>query len=122
MLEYRHLHTRYVKKTLYCCYSLENTVSGAKSGWITDTQWLDTDLSSNLRHAYRVKARNGDSVETAFSDAVEKYSAIENPDGVVFGAITTSSIQVRSENTPSGLNQGQSGLRFENLTAGRMSP
>jgi hypothetical protein len=22
MLEYRHLHTRYVKKTLYCCYSL----------------------------------------------------------------------------------------------------
>ena len=23
MLEYRHLDTRYVKKTLYCCYSLE---------------------------------------------------------------------------------------------------
>jgi len=22
MLEYRHLGTRYIKKTLYCCYSL----------------------------------------------------------------------------------------------------
>jgi len=105
--------------TQYWC---ENTVSGANSGWITDTQWLDTDLSSNVKHSYRVKARNGDEVETAFSDVVEKYAVIENPEGVVFGAITTSSIQVRSENTPSGLNQGQSGLRFENLTAGRMSP
>ncbi len=105
--------------TQYWC---ENTVSGAKSGWITDTQWLDTDLSSNIRHAYRVKARNGDGVETAFSDVVEKFSEIENPKGVVFGTITTTSIQVRSENTPSGLNEGQSGLRFENLTAGRMSP
>ncbi len=99
----------------------ENLVSGASSGWITSIQWLDTDLAPNVRYAYRVKARNGDDVETAFCDTIQKYSAIESPADIVFGAITPISIQVRSENTPSGLERGESGLRFENLTAGRSS-
>jgi len=30
MLEYRHLDTRYVKKTLYCCYSLEKSTDFAE--------------------------------------------------------------------------------------------
>jgi len=102
-------------------YWSENIISSASSGWIASTQWLDTDLSPNARYSYRVKARNGDGVETAFSETANKYSAIENPKGIIFGAITSNSIQVRSENTPSGLNQGESGLRFENMTAGRMS-
>lgn len=99
----------------------QNSVSSANSGWITNTHWLNADLSPNVRYTYQVKARNGDGVETAFSDAVDKFSAIENPTDIVFGAITANSIQVRSENTPSGLDQEQSGLRFENMTAGRMS-
>ncbi len=102
-------------------YWCENIASGANSGWITDNQWLDTDLSPNVRYSYHVKARNGDGVETVFSETIQKYSAIEKPTRLVFGAITTNSIQVRSENTPSNLDQGQSGLRFENITAGRMS-
>ena len=102
-------------------YWCQNFVSGINSGWITNTHWLDADLSPNVRYTYQVKARNGDSVETVFSDPVDKFSAIENPTDIVFGAITTNSIQVRSENTPSGLDRGQSGLRFENMTAGRMS-
>ncbi|MHC4510660.1 MAG: fibronectin type III domain-containing protein, partial [Planctomycetota bacterium] len=104
--------------TQYWC---ANTTSSSNSGWITTAQWLDADLSPNVRYAYHVKARNGDAVETAFSATIEKYSAIENPEGIAFGAITTNSIQVRSENTPSGLDRAQSGLRFENLTAGRTS-
>ncbi|MBN2183390.1 MAG: hypothetical protein JW715_15880 [Sedimentisphaerales bacterium] len=102
-------------------YWCENTVLGSKSGWITDNQWLDTDLSPNAKYSYHVKARNGDGIETAFSETIHKYSAIEEPQSIVFGTITTDSIQVRSENTPSGLDQAQSGLRFENITAGRMS-
>jgi len=102
-------------------YWCENSVSGANSGWITDNQWLDTDLSPNVRYSYHVKARNGDGVETAFSEIIQKYSAIEKPRRLEFGAITTNSIQIRSENVPSNLDQGQSGLRFENITAGRMS-
>ncbi len=102
-------------------YWCQNSVSGANSGWITNTNWLDADLSPNVRYTYQVKARNGDRLETAFTEAVNKYSAIENPTDIVFGTITANGIQVRSENTPSGLDQGQSGLRFENMTAGRMS-
>jgi len=102
-------------------YWCRNSVSGANSGWITNTHWLDADLSPNVKYTYQVKARNGDSVETIFSEPVDKFSAIENPTDIVFGTITANSIQVRSENTPSGLDQGQSGLRFENMTAGRMS-
>jgi len=100
----------------------ENALSGAASGWITAGQWLDTDLAPNVQYAYHVRARNGDGVETDFCETVRKYSAVEDPAGIVFGAITPAGIQVRSENTPSGLDRGQSGLRFENMTAGRMSP
>ncbi|OHB64105.1 MAG: hypothetical protein A2168_03525 [Planctomycetes bacterium RBG_13_50_24] len=102
-------------------YWCQNSISGVNSGWITETNWLDADLSPNVKSTYQVRARNGDGVETAFSDPVDKYSAIENPTDIAFGAITANSIEVRSENTPSGLDRGQSGLRFENMTAGRMS-
>ena len=102
-------------------YWCQNSISSANSGWITNTHWLDADLSPNVRYTYQVKARNGDGVETAFSDPVDKFSAIENPTDIVFGAITPNSIEVHSENTPSGLDREQSGLRFENMTAGRMS-
>jgi hypothetical protein len=104
--------------TEYWCW---NSVSGANSGWITNNHWLDANLSPNVKYTYQVKARNGDGTETAFSEPVDKFSAIETPTDVVFGNITVNSIQVRSENTPSGLGRGQSGLRFENMTAGRMS-
>lgn len=104
--------------TQYWC---QNTITGADSGWITNTQWLNTDLSPNVQYGHRVKARNGDDLETAFSATVHSYSAIEAPTGVVFGAVTASRIQVRSENTPSGLDRGQSGLWLENVTTGQTS-
>ncbi|MFC1781191.1 fibronectin type III domain-containing protein, partial [Planctomycetota bacterium] len=105
----------------YTQYWCQNTVSSKNSGWKTNKQWLNTDLPANTRYSYQIKARNGNGVETEFSDTVQKFSAIENPTDVTFGAITANSIQVRSENTPSGLDRENSGLRFENITAGRMS-
>jgi len=105
--------------TQYWC---ENTVSGKSSGWTTSTQWLDTGLSANVRYTYRVKARNGDGAETAYCAATSVYSAIETPTGVVPGTITTNSVQVQSRNTPSGLDRGESGLWFENVTTGQTSP
>jgi hypothetical protein len=104
--------------TQYWC---QNTVKGGNSGWITGTQWLDTGLSPNVKYTYRVKARNGDGVETALSAEVSRYSAIETPTGIVFGTITPNSIQVRSANTPSGLSLGESGLWLENVTTGQTS-
>jgi predicted outer membrane repeat protein len=104
--------------TLYWC---QNTTKGTNSAWMTGAQWLDTGLSPNVQYSYRVKARNGDAVETAFSATVRSYSAVETPTGVVFGPVTPTSIQVRSQNTPSGLDQGQSGLWIENVTTGQTS-
>jgi hypothetical protein len=104
--------------TQYWC---ENTVTGKSSGWTSSTQWLDTGLSPNVKYTYWVKARNGDGVETAYSVATSVYSAIETPTGLVPGTITTSSIQVQSRNTPSGLDRGESGLWFENVSTGQTS-
>ena len=102
-------------------YQCQNTTKGTSSAWMTGTQWPDTGLSPNVQYAYRVKARNGDGVETAFSATVSGYCAIERPTGVAFGTMTSNSIQVRSQNTPSGLERGESGLWFENVTTGQTS-
>ncbi len=104
--------------TQYWC---ENTVSGKNSGWTTSTQWLDTGLSANVKYSYRVKARNGDGVETAYSAVTSVYTLIETPTGIVLGTMTTSSIQVQSRNTSSNLSQGDSGLWIENVTTGQNS-
>jgi predicted outer membrane repeat protein len=104
--------------TQYWC---ERVGSTANSGWITSTQWLDTGLSANTLYSYRIKARNGDGVETAYSATAQAYSIIESPAGVTFGTITPSTIQVKSQSTPSGLDRGSSGLQFENATTGQIS-
>ncbi len=104
--------------TQYWC---QNTVSNADSGWTTGMQWLDTSVSPNVKYTYRVKARNGDGVETVFSATASIYSAIESPTGIVLGTITSNSVQMQSRNTPSHLDQGESGLWFENMTTGQTS-
>jgi predicted outer membrane repeat protein len=104
--------------TQYLC---QNTTKGTGSAWMTGTQWLDRGLSPNVQYAYHVKARNGDGVETAFSATVRSYSAIEMPTGIAFGVVTPNSVQVRSQNNLSGLEQGESGLLFENVTTGQTS-
>ena len=48
-------------------YYAENITKGTNSGWIT-TSWVSTELSSSTQYFFRVKARNGDLVPTAFSD------------------------------------------------------
>jgi predicted outer membrane repeat protein len=104
--------------TQYWC---ENTVTGKNSGWTTSLQWLEMGLSANVKYTYRVKARNGDGVETAYAVSVSAYTAIETPTGITFGTITTDSIQVQSRNTPSNLAQGESGLWLENVITGQTS-
>ncbi len=104
--------------TQYWC---QNTVTNSNSGWINGTQWFDTGLSPNTKYGYKVKARNGDNVETVFSAVVQAYSAIETPTGVVFGATTTTTLQVKADGTVSGLDRDNSGLLFENITTGQTS-
>lgn len=103
-------------------YWCENTVTKTHSGWIRSNQWLNVDLARNAQYRYQVKARNGDGLETDYSMPIDRYSAIETPRGMTIGTVTTHSIQIQSKNTPTGLDRGQSGLRFENVTSGVQSP
>ncbi len=47
-------------------YFIENSTGGTNSGWITSTLWNNTGLICGTTYTYRVKARNGDGVETAW--------------------------------------------------------
>ncbi len=51
-------------------YYAENATAGTNSGWITDTVWSSSGLSCNTGYAFKVKARNADSVETAYTSNV----------------------------------------------------
>ena len=47
-------------------YLVENQTSATDSGWITATTWLSDGLVPSTSHDFRVKARNGDGVETGW--------------------------------------------------------
>jgi hypothetical protein len=48
-------------------YYCENITKGTDSGWTTNTSWNSTGLDCNTSYSYRVKARNGDGIETAWT-------------------------------------------------------
>ena len=47
-------------------YYCQNTTAGTNSGWTTNTSWNSMGLSAGTTYAFRVKARNGDGVETGW--------------------------------------------------------
>ncbi|MGB1129232.1 MAG: M60 family metallopeptidase, partial [Haloferula sp.] len=59
-------------------YLFENTTNGNSSGWTTSTTWDNGGLTVGVPYSYRVKARDGDSNETGWSD--ELSATITPPD------------------------------------------
>ncbi|OGZ18847.1 MAG: hypothetical protein A2175_02310 [Candidatus Nealsonbacteria bacterium RBG_13_42_11] len=47
-------------------YFVENITAGTNSGWITSLSWASAGLSCSNSYSFKVKARNGDNVETGF--------------------------------------------------------
>ena len=95
---------------------------GSDSGWQSGTSYVNSGLQTNHQYGYRVKAADGFDNETSHSTPNRLvYTAIEDPSGIVFGTVTTASMQVQSLNTPSGLTRGNSGLLIENTTNGTNS-
>jgi hypothetical protein len=95
---------------------------GLDSGWQSSTTYTNSGLQTNHQYGYRVKAKNAVGNETGYSTPTQYvYTFIENPSGISFGTLTSSSIQVQSINTPSGLTRGSSGLMIENTTNGNNS-
>ncbi len=48
-------------------YYCENETQGTNSGWTTNTYWDSAGLSAATSYTFRVKARNGDGIETAWT-------------------------------------------------------
>lgn len=94
-------------------------IGGSDSGWQSGTSYVNSGLQANHQYGYRVKAADGYDNETSYSTPTRYvYTAIEVPSAIVFGTVTTTSVQVQSVNTPSGLTRGSSGLLLENTTKG----
>ncbi|RLG70453.1 MAG: hypothetical protein DRO07_00115 [Candidatus Iainarchaeum archaeon] len=56
-----------------------NTGGSDSTGWQTANTYVDTGLSPNTQYCYRVKAKNGDGIETAYSAQQCKYTLPEDP-------------------------------------------
>ena len=89
---------------------------GTDGAWQRDTIYTDSGLDTNHQYGYAVRARDSLENEGWPSDTEYAYTAIQTPSGITFGTITDSSIQLKSTNTPSGLDRGNSGLRISNVT------
>ncbi|MCD4674403.1 MAG: hypothetical protein K8S18_00175, partial [Desulfobacula sp.] len=60
-------------------YFCENITQGTNSGWTTSTSWNSTGLTCQTDYTFRVKARNGNGVETAWVDLTSQ-STLNCPD------------------------------------------
>jgi YD repeat-containing protein len=95
---------------------------GTDSIWQAATSYTNAGLQANHQYGYQVKARDGVNNETTYSAPTQyTYTAIEALTGITFGTVTSTSVQVQSTNTPSGLTRGNSGLIIENTTNGTIS-
>ena len=83
---------------------------GGINAWVSSTVDSATGLSSNTAYDFRVKSRNGDNVETAYSATVNIYTLASVPT-ISLDALGPSSISVSS--SLSGLGQGSSALYFD---------
>ena len=62
-------------------YFCENRTTGQNSGWITDTYWVCGGLAEYTLYRFRVKARNGDGVQTAWRDLGNQITKGTDTDG-----------------------------------------
>ena len=69
-------------------YYCENQTAGTNSGWITNTTWESSSLSSETSYTFRIKARNGDGAETSWY-SIGTFTTITKPtpDEVKIGTI-----------------------------------
>jgi hypothetical protein len=104
-------------------YRVKDAVGENKSGDLAANtiQWDETaGIAANTQYTRRIYAFNGCG-ESAGSTGQSRYSWIETPTGVAFGAVATTSIVVSPRGTLSNLASGGSGVRTSNTTTGANS-
>ncbi len=99
----------------------DSTTTGGDGGinaWIQTTSDTATGLTANTLYAFRAKARNQNSVETAYCPENSKPTLIETPTGVSFGTVALNSIVLNATGTLTNLTTGTSGAYFDSTTTG----
>jgi titin len=76
-------------------YVQTNGTLGGTAAWQTDSVWASrsvTGLSSNRLHRFKVKSRNGNSVETGFGTETSQYTYAQTPLPLAFTVAVTSAV------------------------------
>jgi hypothetical protein len=60
-------------------YFCENTTTGTNSGWTINTYWDSCGLACGTSYGFRVKARNGDGIETAWTSLGSRSTSVCAP-------------------------------------------
>ena len=100
-------------------YRAKNTGGTAVSGDLAanTTQWDETTgITANTQYTRRIYAFNADG-ESSPSTGQTRYSLIETPTGITFGAVTATSIVATASGTISNPAAGSSGVRISNTTS-----
>jgi hypothetical protein len=107
-------------------YMFENTSNGNIRAWSPDRVWTNTALSLGVTYAYRVKARDVWSNETAWSSISVRRTKLEidppNPDPMTFAGVPAAIDETRIVMTASIATDlhGPVLYRFENMTNGNV--
>lgn len=80
----------------------ENVTASTMSGWQKLDHWTFTGLESDTLYQFRAKARNGDGVETLFSEIVSVITAVVSP-------LTASTVSPITQPAPSPMPQASEG-------------
>jgi hypothetical protein len=93
-------------------FDCENT--GCDTGineWISTSSDEVTNLDFNTAYTFRVKGRNGDGVETEYSESITIYTLAEVP-SISLSPLSSSSVSLTAEGV-NNINDGNSGVFFE---------
>ncbi|MCB4790540.1 MAG: Ig-like domain-containing protein [Elusimicrobia bacterium] len=98
--------------TRYLCQASEVVpFSPVKSsGWVLAQSYSFSQLSANSTYWFRVKGRSHSARETDWVNLGSTVTRIESPTGVIFGSVTSSSIEVAPSGTFTNLNISKSGV------------
>jgi hypothetical protein len=99
----------------------DSTTTGGDGGinaWVQVATDQATGLTANTSYTFQAKARNQNSVETAYSPTNAAATLIQTPTGVAFGTVTNNSIVLNASGTLTNLTVGSSGAYFDSTTTG----
>jgi len=105
--------TRYVQAT---------GILGDSESWKTYSEWGGTsgtttiNLASNEVWSFKIKAKNGNNVETDFSAALTTATYIQKPTGMTFNVVGSTYVRITPQETFSNPASGQSGIKIYTLS------